>query len=67
MGLTVVRPRDEINWVAFFLGEEPVVRTEPGPVLRVGTWVVGEPAQADIAAYGGEIPPGRMYDVEYPL
>lgn len=54
---TVFGPWHEIERLALLVREEPVVGTEPRAVLWVRAWVVGQPAQADIPTYRGQVLP----------
>lgn len=39
---TVIRSGRKLEWIGFFFGEEAIVGSEPGAILWVGTWVIGE-------------------------
>lgn len=57
---TMFRPRHKLHLLALLLREQPIMRPEPRPILWIRARIVGQAAEADVPAYGGEVATGGV-------
>jgi len=57
----------ELDRFGFFVYKETIVWSEPGSILRVGTWIVGKTAEADVSANRGEVASEGVNDIVHAL